>query len=98
MQARESSKDGPEFAGGPTTCFGSACGRGERRVDAVDINGKIHGRVADGVADFLDYPIRANSIDLPRLDPVKSRLVVVVVIFRPAESSADRPVLGKTIN
>jgi len=98
MQAIQTADDGAQLSGGPSARLGRTGGRRESRIDGVNINGKVDRLVAYRLADLCDYTRHAKSIDLPRLNPLETRIVVVLVVSWPRERRPDGAVLSKATN
>lgn len=66
-------------------------GRGHTsRIQCVDVDTQIHGVLgADSVSDLLDYPGRADGVDLARFGDLEAAVAVVVVVRQAGQRGAD---------
>lgn len=86
----QSSDDGPQLSGRPSTSLGSTSGRGKGGVQSVNVNGQVDRvRGADALEDSLDNSVSANGVNVSGLDNLKATVAVVVIITGSAEGSSD---------
>jgi len=93
MQAVQASQDGAQLARRPAASLGCACRGRERRVDRIDIDGKINRPVANCLADLLDDPRRTDGVNFASLDTLEPRLIVILIVRRARKCRADRAML-----
>lgn len=90
VKVLQTTQDGPQLAGRPSSSLGRTRRRREGRVQSVNVDGEIHGLGGTNTLDnSVDDALGANSVDFTGLDNLKSAVAIVVVVTGSTQGSPD---------